>query len=202
VSEGRSTPGAPVSAVSHDYAQPTGQKFHLFITDPNGGIYTIIGDPQAGFELWQNVSPRDPLSCANFSQLFRAAPGSPVTVVQFFTLFVADMNGRIALTSGRGADWLCWFQLGQVSARPRSPITAVRWGNGFALFVTDASGGVYTSSVPDLFPVSNYEQVPWSGLPLVSAVPGSPITAVAIGESHIALFVTDANGTILTTSSF
>ena len=45
VSEGSSTPGAPVAAV------PWGESFALFIADPGGGIYAIKAEPR----LWLGI---------------------------------------------------------------------------------------------------------------------------------------------------
>src|SRR6516225_9693614 len=62
VSEGRSTPGGWVTAI------PWGNNIALFFADPNGGIYTALGDPNyaadrvdhgvnfAGFGPWRSVS--------------------------------------------------------------------------------------------------------------------------------------------------
>jgi hypothetical protein len=63
VSEGSSTPGARVTAV------PWGNRFALFIADPNGGIYTAAGDPQAGFGPWRSVSEGS------------STPGAPVMAI-------------------------------------------------------------------------------------------------------------------------
>jgi hypothetical protein len=195
VSEGRSTPGAAVTVTR------VGDLYNLFITDPNGGIYTTMGTPDADWEPWQYVAPRAPRDPP--LPQFRAAPGSPVTAIGN-VLIVTDYHGRIAATQGgafgAGADWLPWVYLGQVSAPPGSPIAALEWGE-VSLFVVDSSGAVLTTVLPSLgVPDFNYEQVSWSSLPVVSAVPGSPITALWILD-HLVVFLTDSDGNIVTTSS-
>jgi len=52
VSEGNSTPGAPVTAVRW------GNHFAVYVADRNGGIYTTAGDPQAGFGPWAGKTPK------------------------------------------------------------------------------------------------------------------------------------------------
>ena len=73
VSEGSSTPGGRVTAV------PWGNNIALFIADPNGGIYTALGDPNyaadhgvnfAGFGAWRSVSEGS------------STPGAPVAAVR------------------------------------------------------------------------------------------------------------------------
>src|SRR5262249_24363876 len=131
----------------------------------------------------------------------------PVTAIGN-VLIVTDYHGRIAATQGgafgAGADWLPWVYLGQVSAPPGSPIAAVEWGQTrreVSLFEADSSGAVLTTGLPSLGVADlDYQQVSWSSLPVVSAVPGSPITALSILD-HFVVFLTDSHGNIVTTSS-
>jgi hypothetical protein len=147
---------------------------------------------------------------------FAAGPGSPVTALPGKRLVVTDVNGRIAATQGGafgpGADWLPWVHLGQLIVSLRSPIAAVPigvnvGGTRMALFVIDSSGGVVTAEMPELgVPDFNYEQVSWASLPLVNAVPGSRVEAVAVGKNNsggtrIAVWVTDSDGKVQTTTS-
>ena len=50
MAEGRSTPGAPVTAL------PWGNDLVLFISDPNGGIYTTLWNPQTKVGYWESVA--------------------------------------------------------------------------------------------------------------------------------------------------
>jgi hypothetical protein len=96
-----SMPGSFIASV------PYGQGFALFITDPNGGIYTIGGDPQ-GFGRWSNVPGIRFFSMGNEPPM-NAKPGSPVTAVRYgqgLALFVADSNGVIYATSSRFPEYM------------------------------------------------------------------------------------------------
>ena len=86
VSEGSSRPGGPVTAV------PWGNNIALFLADPNGGIYTALGDRNyeadhgnfAGFGPWRSVSEGS------------STPGGRVTAIPWgnnIALFLADPNG-------------------------------------------------------------------------------------------------------------
>src|SRR5260370_27307673 len=90
VSEGSSTPGGPVTAI------PWGNNIALFLADPNGGIYTALGDPNyaadhvdhgvtfAGFGGWRSVSERS------------STPGASVTAIPWgnnIALLIAPPDG-------------------------------------------------------------------------------------------------------------
>ena len=200
VSEGRSMPGAAVAVTR------AGDLYNLFVTDPNGGIYTTMGTPDADWEPWQYVTPRAPRDPP--LPKFSAKPGSPVTALPppDNVVIVTDAYGRVAATVGgafgAGADWVPWVKLGQISLPLRSPIAAVESEGRFTLFVTDSSGAVLTTPLPRFgVPGFDYEQVPWSSLPVVDAVPGAPVTATWVVNQFV-VFITDADGKVLTTSSF
>jgi hypothetical protein len=197
VSQGSAPAGSQVAAMPH------GKLIDLFITDSNGGIYTTEGTPDASWEPWQYVAPRN-----HSVPKFSAAPGSPVCVANPLgqQLVVADINGRIAATQGgafgSGADWLPWVRIGELSVPLKAPVTAFTAFPTTMLFVIDTLGAVNAAIMPELG-VSDfdYEHVQWSSLPEVNAVPGSLVTAVATPDAIGAtLFITDANGRILTTS--
>ena len=61
--------------------------------------------------------------------------------------------------------------------------------------ITDPNGGIYTATGD---PQQGFG--PWGLVEGITAKPGSPVTAVAFGD-RLALFVTDANGTIYTRAS-
>ena len=80
-----STPGALITAV------PWGNRFALFMTDANSGVYTTSGDPQIGFDPWVTVSEGS------------STPGARVTAVPWgnrFALFIADPGGGIFGAAG------------------------------------------------------------------------------------------------------
>ncbi len=133
MSQGSSLPGSLITAV------PFGQRFAVFLTDPNGGVYTTAGTPGAPFGPWTIIG--DP---------FRAKPGSPVTAVPWgnrFALFITDKNGEVFSTTGepQGGFPGGWTTVSQGSSMPGSPVIAVPLGPNFAVFITDPSGGVYTT---------------------------------------------------------
>jgi len=201
VSEGRTAPGSLVTVVTPFRVAPRPDRFHLFVADPNGGIYTTSGNAEDGWAPWTSVSEG------------RTAPGSPVTAVAStrhlgrFALFVADPNGGIYTTSGNAEDgWAPWTSVSEGRTAPGSPVTAERIGTAdpnnpgrFALFVADPNGGIYTTSGK---PEDGWN--PWSSVSEFRAAPGSPITAVtsvlSLTRSSFDLFVTDPNGGIYTTS--
>ena len=184
VSEGASTPGAPVSAVT------TGQgRIALFVTDPSGGIYTTSGNSDTGWAPWASVSEG------------ASTPGAPVTAVTTgqgrIALFVTDPSGGIYTTSGNSdTGWAPWASVSEGASTPGAPVSAVTTGQGrIALFVTDPSGGIYTTSGN-----SDTGWAPWTSVSEGASTPGAPVTAVTTGQGRIALFVTDPSGGIYTTS--
>jgi hypothetical protein len=136
VSEGSSTPGAPVAAV------PWEGSFALFIADPNGGIYAIKAVPGFGWELvpGRSTKPGAPITAVVWNQ------GSP----ERFLLFTADVNGDIFMTSGTPYQgWDPWTSPSEGRSTPGAPATAVptlAQGLDFTLFVANPSGEVYTTS--------------------------------------------------------
>jgi hypothetical protein len=178
VSEGRATAGAPVTAV------PYGQRIALFLADPNGGIYTITGSPDAGWGLWTSVSEG------------RSMPGARVTAVPWkngFALFVADPNGGVYTATGNPQiGWGPWSSVSEGRSAPGGTITAVTWKNGFALFLADPNGGIYTATGN---PQAGWG--PWSSVSEGRSAPGGTITAVP-WKNGFALFLADPKGGIYT----
>lgn len=174
VSQGRTTPGAPVAAV------PWGQSFALFIADPGGGVYAIKAEPGFGWELVPGRSTK---------------PGAKITAVQSgnrFTLFMADVYGEIFTTTGIPyQSWAPWTSVSEGSSTPGAPVGAVPWEGSFALFISDPSGGIYAIKA-----VAGFG---WELVPGHSTIPGAPITALLSGD-RFTLFMADVNGEIFTTS--
>lgn len=137
--------------------------------------------------------------------MFRAAPGSPITVLGDI-LIVTDIGGKIAATRGGafgpGADWLPWVELGDISVAPKTPIATLTTGQVTTLFVVNSSGGVATTTMPNLGDLVAVGKTKWTALPTVTAVPGSSVTPVPNGENGVSVFLTDSTGAVLTTSSY
>lgn len=139
VSEGSSTPGAPVAAV------PWGQSFALFIADPGGGVYAIKAEPGFG---WEFVPGRSTKPGAQVTALPWYKP--PKSAQERFLLFMADVNGTIYTTSGIPYQgWDPWTSVPEGSSTPGAPVTAVPRGQGFALFIADPGGGIRKTSSSD-----------------------------------------------------
>ena len=83
VSEGHAAPGSSVSAVALG-----GDRFALFLADPDGGVYTASGSADHGWSPWSSVSEG------------HAAPASSVSAVALggerFALFLADPREMVA----------------------------------------------------------------------------------------------------------
>jgi hypothetical protein len=174
VSEGSTTPGAPVAAV------PWGQSFALFLADPGGGVYAIKAEPGFGWELVPGHS---------------TTPGAPITALasgDHFTLFMADANGEVFKTSGIPYQgWDSWSSVSEGTTTPGAPVAAVPWGQSFALFLADPGGGIYAIKAEPGFG--------WELVPGLNTTPGAHVTALASGDRFI-LFMADANGEVFRTS--
>ena len=184
VSEGRSTPGASITAVVTGPNRVT-----LFLADPNGGVYTTSGSASAGWAPWTSVSEG------------RSTPGAPITAVvtgpNRVTLFLADPNGGVYTTSGSAsAGWAPWTNVSEGRSTPGAPITAVVTGpNRVTLFLADPNGGVYTTSGS-----ASAGWAPWTSVSEGRSTPGAPITAAVTGPNRVTLFLADPNGGVYTTS--
>ena len=181
VSQGSTTPGAPVTAVVTGPGQVS-----LFLADPGGGVYTTSGGP-AGWGPWTSVSQGS------------TTPGAPVTAVVTgpgqVSLFLADPGGGVYTTSGGPAGWGPWTSVSQGSTTPGAPVTAVVTGPGqVSLFLADPGGGVYTTSGGPA------GWGPWTSVSQGSTTPGAPVTAVVTGPGQVSLFLADPGGGVYTTS--
>ena len=177
VSEGSSTPGGRVAAV------PWGNNIALFLADPSGGIYTALGDPQAGFGPWRSVSEGS------------STPGAPVTAIPWgnnIALFLADPNGGIYTALGDPqAGFGPWRSVSEGSSTPGAPVTAIPWGNSIALFIADPNGGIYTALGDPNYAADHVDHGvnfagfgPWRSVSEGRSTPGAPVTAIPWGNEH------------------
>lgn len=192
VSEGSTVPGSLITAVPRP-GQPT--RFELFLTDPNGGIYTVSGNPEQGWGPWSAVTNT------------LISPGSPITAIQLgseVVLFSTDAGGKVVWSSGTPeTQWKAWIPVSQGISLPHSPVTAVAldWLGGedqYALLISDPNGGIY-ASVGDAYQVP-LGWGPWASVSDGRAAPGAPVTALPFGN-HVAVFLADPNGGIYTAYS-
>jgi len=111
-----------------------------------------------------------------------------------FTLLSTDLAGGIYANVGYpGTNWWGWGSVSQGSTTPGAPVTAVPWGNQFALFVADPRGEVFTA-VGD--PQTGFGH--WASVsPKSQTMPGAPITA-RLWKNQIALFAANPSGEVFT----
>ena len=184
VSEGRSTPGAPITP-----ALVSPNQIALLLADPGGGVYAASGFPGVGWGPWGSVSQG------------QSTPGAPITAVltkpNQVTLFLADPAGGVYTASGfPGVGWGPWESVSQGQSTPGAPITAVLTAsNQVTLFLADPGGGIYTASG---FPGVGWG--PWSDVSQGSSTPGGHVTALLTGNNVVTLFLSDPAGGIYTTS--
>lgn len=191
---GRSTkPGAPITALS------SGNRFILFMADSNGEIFTTSGIPYGGWQPWTSVSQGS------------SAPGAPLAAIPWgdgFALFLSDPNGgiyAINATPGYG-----WEVVPGRTTKPGAQIALVPWyrpptssGATFAqpqflLYMVDANGQVcFTSGRP----YQGWD--PWTSISGLSAVPGSPVTALPefSGSDPFTIFAPNSNGEVYETKT-
>jgi hypothetical protein len=126
-------PGAQVTAV------PWGQRFAVFIVDPNGGIYCTGGTPDGPYGPWALIPG---LQTVRYG-FVTAAPWEGR-----FALFVADENGVIHSIVGDPQQGFeqPWESVSDGQTVPGAQIAAVvpSVGAPVTLFVADRAGGVYT----------------------------------------------------------
>ena len=188
----RAAPGSPVTAVFYP-SFPGG--IALFVANSDGEVFATAGRPDKGtWRDWKTVSQGS------------TTPGAPVTAVPWgerFAMFVADPGGGVYATGGTPPtqnapeSWGSWGTVSQGSTTPGAPVTAVPWGERFAVFVADPGGGVYATGGD---PPGGFG--PWANVSQGSTTPGAPVTAVTdpITGVPITLFVADPNGGIYTSS--
>ncbi len=184
VSQGGTTPGAPVTALMTGPNQVT-----LFAADSGGGVYTATGSPGTGWGPWTSVSQGG------------TTPGAPIVAVltgpNQVTLFAADPGGGVYTASGSpGTGWGPWTSVSQGSTTPGAPIAAVLTGpNQVTLILADPGGGIYAASGS-----AATGWGPWMSVSQGSSTPGAPVTALVSGSNRVTLFVADAGGGVYTAS--
>lgn len=185
-SEGRSTPGAPITAV-----QTAPNQVSLVLADPLGGIFATLGNGSHAWGPWTSVSEGQSTPGGHVAAVL-TAPGQ-------ITLFLADPGGGIYTVSGfPGTGWGLWGSVSEGQSTPGAPVTAVLTGsNQITLFLADPTGGIYTVSG---FPGTGWGL--WGSVAEGRSTPGAPFTAVLTAPNQITLFLADPVGGIYTASGF
>ena len=125
VSQGKSIPGGPVSAV---LIAP--DRIAVFLADDQGGVYTSVGHPDRGWAPWTSVSGGK--TCRADTSLRYSPQANRIT------LFLTDPQGGIYTTSGNGKGWEPWTSVSGGVTMPGGRITAVLTApNRLTLFVAN-----------------------------------------------------------------
>jgi hypothetical protein len=188
--QGGTAPGSSITVLPTS----TAGQYALFISDPNGYIYTAAGNTQVGWGEWSWVAQG------------QAAPKSPVTAVPLanavneYALFIASPTGEVMTTAGgvqRG--WNGWTSVAEGSTTPGQLITAAPINaelDQYALFITDPNGYTYWIAGDAK---ANWGD--WTWIAEGQATPNSPITAIPIaGTDQFILFTTSLTGGVITTT--
>jgi hypothetical protein len=167
VSEGSTTPGAPITAVA-DFEG----RINLFLANPAGGVYTCRGFG-SDWSGWSSVSEGG------------TVPGGTLTAVLgqdgTINLFLANVAGELFTCRGFGTAWGSWATVSQGSTQAGAavavfPTTTLAAGH-LGVVLADPAGGVYfTTGVSDQWGM-------WAPLAEGTTRAGAPITAVQLSGS-------------------
>jgi hypothetical protein len=193
VSEGRAAPGTTVTVGADPLLGYSGPPYDLFITNPDGWVYTTSGSAEGGWRRWKPVSEG------------RTAPGTTVTAVldqwPRYALFIANPNGEVFTTSGSTKDgWGEWSRIPFGLTAPGTTVTAVpepstyRYRR-FHVFITKPSGEVVTTSGNV---DSSWDE--WTSISQGRAAPGTTVTSDYMPFPLRQLFITNPDGWIYTNS--
>ena len=188
--QGSTAPGSPITVLPTS----TAGQYSLFISDPNGYVYTAAGNTQIGWGDWTWVAQG------------QAAPGSPVTAVPLanaineYALFIASPTGEVMTTAGGvQSGWRAWTSVAEGSTTPGQLITAAPINaelDQYALFTTDPNGYTYWIAGD-----AKASWGDWTWIAEGQATPGSPITALPIaGTDQFILFTTSNTGGVVATT--
>jgi hypothetical protein len=183
-------PGQCVTAVWRNSAH-----LDVFITGATGRILTTFWEPQPGWHEWYAIEP----------EWGAATPGQTVTALwsspNHLDLFICGVDGRILTTYWEpSAGWLNWYPIMPDTgvATPGQCVTAIWSKPGvLELFVTSSAGQILNTSWDIAGGWLNWVAIePASG----AALPGQTVTAILGSPDNLQLFITSAQGHILTAS--
>ncbi|HYN66036.1 MAG TPA: metallophosphoesterase [Ornithinibacter sp.] len=178
VSEGSTAPGGTVTAVG------TLNEVDLFLADPGGGVYTVIGKP-GRWGPWRSVAEG------------ASTPGGAVTPVRGddgkVSLFLTDPGGGIYTIRGRGDTWGSWTGVSQGTTTPGATVSAAAMPDGrIVLAVANATGAVFACHG------HGTTWGPWSNVSEGSSTPGATVSVVAGDDGRVSLFLADPGGGVYT----
>jgi hypothetical protein len=192
---------APVMPVWRDL-----NHLDIFVADNNGRVMNISYTPvQFPSHL---TNPPASISTTGWTG-WKAVPGITVAPRQPITaywrnpnhldLFTVARDGRVMSTYQEGGGWVAWFPVAGNTplAVPGQEVTAVwRNANHLDLFITDRSGHVLSTYFE-----GNKWQAAWFPIDPQSGVatPGQTVTALWRNANHLDLFITAADGKVLST---
>jgi hypothetical protein len=184
-------PGSPVAAVARDQ-----HKLDVFVAGSDGKTYAAAweqGVEGSRWRGWWNVLGGT------------VAPGAPITAVSRgptkLDLFLVSTDGGIYTAAwDQGVEagkWRGWFRIGNLTAKPGSPVAAVaRDGNKLDVFVAGADGRVHAAAWEHGVDAGKWRG--WWNVLGGAVPPGSPIAAVARDANKLDLFIVSTDGRIHT----
>jgi hypothetical protein len=139
-----------------------------------------------------------------------AHPGGPVTALwrdpNHLDLFITSTDGTVLSTFWEASGgWRPWFPISPATGRaaPGQPVTALWHGPGHLdLFITAADGRILSIFwEPSPGHPDGWEGKAWFPISPATgrAAPGQPVTALWHGPGHLDLFITAADGRVLST---
>ncbi|MFZ1286975.1 MAG: hypothetical protein WAR57_08055, partial [Candidatus Phosphoribacter sp.] len=167
----------------------------VFLSDPGGGVYSIVGKPPTvanAFGEWGGWSPVSEGA---------STPGGAISAVRKDNgrvhAFIADPGGGVyTIVELPDGSWSGWESVAHGSTVPGGVVSAVLSPTGrIRLFVADPLGGIFTASRRD---EPNWGQ--WSPVPGVTTLPGAPIGVVPDEGDTVRLVVADHTGAVRTTA--
>ena len=185
---GVAAPGAHVTVVSRNT-----DKLDAFVVGTDGRVYTAAWEP--GFtEWWHGWWPIGDI---------RVPPGAPVHAVSRsadkLDIFVTDVNGVILTAAWEPAftdGWHGWWELNGGRAAPGAPVIAVsRSADKLDVFVVGTDNRVYTAAWEPNFTDWWHG---WWPIGDIQVPQGAPVNAVSRSADKLDIFVSDANGVIMT----
>jgi len=184
-------PGTPVGVVSRD-----ANKLDIFVAGSDGKTYSAAWDAQQANGQWRGW----------WNILTGAIPaGGTVSCVSRdagkLDIFLVSNDGGIYTAAWdqnvANATWRGWWRIGQLTAPPGAPVSAVaRDASKLDVFVAGSDGRTYTASWDPA--VANGAWQGWNNILTGATVPGSAVAAVSRDPGKLDIFIVSTDGAIYT----